>query len=574
VDQFCVAATMCATFVDEWVRLGVRHAMIAPGSRSTPMAVALVSHPSMRVEVFIDERVAAFAALGAAAALRVPVIALCTSGTAATEFHSAVVEAHHAEVPLVVLTADRPPELQGVGAPQTIDQRNLFGVAVRRFVDVAPPEDTGASTWRGLARDIVVAATGARPGPVHANLAFREPLLGLAGPLPERHSVDDTDGTDGSVHGEPSAHSTHSTHSTWLDDCVAAMSGRRGVFVAGTDVPDSLLALAATIGWPVWADPRSGVRRVHDSVVCAMDPLLRDDAIAERLRPDVVVRFGALPASKVVAGRLREWAGQHLCITPGPTLIDPDRIVTRHVVVAPDAFVRAMLTRLAPAPDGWMGAWSAASKAADAAIAERCGTGPLSEPAVAHVVARDMPLPGVLVASSSMPIRDVEWFAPPRNDMRVHSNRGANGIDGVVSTAIGVAIATGGPVVLLIGDVAFLHDSGALVGITGRGVDVRVVLVDNHGGGIFSFLPQASALASDVFERLFGTPHSVDIAALTRAHSVRYEAVQSTSDLTAALQVQGPVVIHVTTDRSTIVADHEAVHGSVRVAARRALAIE
>lgn len=553
---------MCAAFVDEWARRGVRHAMIAPGSRSTPMAVALASHPQIRVEVFIDERVASFAALGAAAVSRQPVLALCTSGTAATEFHSAVVEAHHSDVPLIVLTADRPPELQGVGAPQTIDQRNLFGVAVRRYIDIAPANENEASRWRGIARDVLAAATGERPGPVQVNLAFREPLLGVAGLLP------DPDG--------PSDHSPNrpvTVPSSLVDECVAEMSGRRGVFIAGPDVPDSLLALAATIGWPVWADPRSGLRRAHPVVVSAADPLMRDDKVAERLRPEVIVRFGALPASKVVVSRLRDWAGTHVCITTGPTLIDPDRVVTRHIVGDPDGYIRLLMTRLAPAPDEWMVDWSGASAAADAVISTWCSSGELNEPTVAHVVARDMPLPGVLVASSSMPIRDVEWFAPPRDNLRVHANRGANGIDGVVSTAIGVALASGNPAVLLIGDVAFLHDSGALVGLADRGVDVRIVLVDNHGGGIFSFLPQATALPSEVFERLFGTPHSVDIAALVGAHGVRYRAVATSRELTAALHESGPVVIHVESDRSTIVADHDALHAAIGSAARTVLSI-
>lgn len=553
---------MCATFVDEWVRRGVRHAMIAPGSRSTPMAVALASHPLIRVEVFIDERVASFAALGAAAASRQPVLALCTSGTAATEFHSAVVEAHHSDVPLIAITADRPPELQGVGAPQTIDQRNLFGVAVRRYFDITPADAHDASRWRGVARDVLDAATGEHPGPVQVNIAFREPLLGVAGVLPN------VDGASNHSPNRPVA-----VASSLVDECVEEMSGRRGVFIAGTDAPDSLLALAATIGWPVWADPRSGLRRVHPAVVSAADPLMRDGRVAERLRPEVIVRFGALPASKVVASRLRDWAGIHVCITAGPALVDPDRVVTRHVVGDPDGFIRLLMTGLAPAPDEWRDDWSSASAAADAVISSWCGSGTLNEPSVAHVVARDMPLPGVLVVSSSMPIRDVEWFAPPRDNLQVHANRGANGIDGVVSTAIGVALASGNPAVLLIGDVAFLHDSGALVGLADRGADVRIVLVDNHGGGIFSFLPQATALPSEVFERLFGTPHSVDIGALVGAHGVRYRAVATTHELSAALHEPGPVVIHVETDRSTVVADHDALHSAVGGAARAALSI-
>lgn len=562
---------MCATFVDEWVALGVDVAMIAPGSRSTPMALALASHPGMATHVFIDERVASFAAVGAARSRGTPVIVLCTSGTAVTEFHSAVVEAHHSEVPVIVITADRPPELQGVGAPQTIDQTNVYGTAVRRFIDTGVADARDSGRWRGIARDIVDATLddpkGA--GPVHVNVPFREPLLGDVVALAPRTSGSDV--VRGRRNGQPDGSTVEEIRSL-----LGARDGslRRGVIIAGDSPNDvAVLDLARATGWPVWADPRSGLRIGHPNVIAAVDPLLRDDGVASRLRPEVVLRFGSLPASKVVGTRLREWACTQVCVTGGSQLMDPDRIVTRHVVAGDADTARALAASLGTSEAAWLRDWQAASNAADGAIAAAVNTDPLTEPAVAHVVASESASRGPLWVSSSMPIRDVEWFAPARNGFVVLANRGANGIDGVTSSAIGTALAMDRPVTLLIGDVAFLHDSSALVGLARRGCDVRIVLVDNHGGAIFSFLPQAGALDEVTFETLFGTPSDVDVELLARAHGVAYGRATTRDELIAQLALAGPRIVHVRTDRRRVVGDHDALNRSVAAAARAALSL-
>lgn len=572
---------MCATMVDEWVRIGVDVAMVAPGSRSTPMALALVAHPGMSTHVFIDERVASFAAVGAARVLRRPIIMLCTSGTAATEFHSAVVEAHQSDVPLIVITADRPPELRNVGAPQTIDQIDLYGTAVRRFVDLGVAEPAQRSEWRRSARNLVSDATGLRPGPVHVNMPFREPLLGEAQELPAVES-----GSESGLDFRTPLATDATVREAWRIMSFAPKGHSRGVIIAGEGADDvaevaggssAVLELARMLGWPVWADPRSGLRRPHPNVVAAADAILRDDAVAERLRPSVVLRFGTLPASKVVGTWLREWGCPQVCVTAGPQLADPDRLVTHHVVGECADVARRLAALCAGAsgdsgldPD-WLHQWMAASVAADLAIATTVSTGRLTEPGVAHVVVRDAPAPGVLVASSSMPVRDVEWYGAPRNGLKIVANRGANGIDGVMSSAIGAALVARVPVTLIIGDVAFLHDSGALVGLAERACDLRIVIVDNNGGAIFSFLPQASALSSTVFERLFGTPHTVDIELLARAHAVDYRAVGNHAALSAALAESGPSIIHVRTERTHVVADHDSVHRAVSDAVRDAV---
>ena len=562
---------MCATFVDEWVALGVDVAMIAPGSRSTPMAIALASHSGMTTHVFIDERVASFAAVGAARSRRTPVIVLCTSGTAATEFHSAVVEAHHSEVPLIVLTADRPPELQGVGAPQTIDQTNLYGTAVRRFIDTGVADAHDAGRWRSVARDIVDATlrdpSGA--GPVHVNLPFREPLLAAADAIPPR--TNDSDSVDGRAGLQPDASTIAEIRALFT---APDGSLRRGVIIAG-DCPNdgAVLDLARATGWPVWADPRSGQRIDHPNVVAAVDPLLRDDDVASRLRPDVVLRFGSLPASKIVGTRLREWACTHVCVTRGSQLMDPDRVVTRHVVAGDAETARTLGASLGAGGAAWLHDWHTASNAADGAIVAAVSTGSLTEPAVAHLVARESASRGPLWVSSSMPVRDVEWFAPPRDGFFVLANRGANGIDGVTSSAIGSALVTDRPITLLIGDVAFLHDSSALVGLARRGCDLRIVLVDNRGGAIFSFLPQAGALDERTFETLFGTPSDVDVESLARAHALTYAHVTTSDELVAQLALAGPRIVHVQTDRRRVVADHDALNRSVAAATRAALSL-
>jgi 2-succinyl-5-enolpyruvyl-6-hydroxy-3-cyclohexene-1-carboxylate synthase len=534
-----VAATFCATVADELVRGEVRHAFVCPGSRSTPMALALAAERRLMVHVHHDERSGAFAAVGAALASGRPSVVLTTSGTAAAELHAAVVEAHQARVPLIVLTADRPPELRDVGAPQTIDQQHLFGRAVRWFADAGVPDHAARGAWRSFAAQAVLAATGSPPGPVHVNLPFREPLLGTAGELPPARR--------GNTPWHVALPDVPS------DRSVAVLPrSRRGLVVAGRGASPHVRAIRAS-RWPVLADPRSGLRGIAHA-----DALLRIDELREELRPEIVVRIGDPPASRVV----NEWldAGGAEQFVVGETRTDPARVASW--------FTSSVTFTDDPPPAAYARRWQRVDRAAAAAIdRELGGLRSLTEPGVARAVVEAVPARGRLVLASSMPVRDVEWYAPRRTDITVHANRGANGIDGVVSTAIGVALggAIGGaPTYALVGDLAFVHDSTALVALASRDVDLTVVVVDNDGGGIFSFLPQASALAADRFEQLFGTPHGTDCAALARAHGLPAVEVSTPAALERALRpAPGPRVVVARSDRAVNVEVHRRLNDAV-----------
>ena len=569
-----VAATYCATLVDEWVACGLTDVVVSPGSRSTPMALAVAGRaPELRVHVHHDERSASFMALGLARAAGRPVAMLCTSGTAAVQFHAAVVEAAQAFVPLLVLTADRPPELQGVGAPQTIDQRDLYRSAVRWFCEPGPPEEADAPLWRGLARDAWVRSLGERPGPVHLNLAFREPLLGTAGELP-------APGAPLQLIQPGVGRRLTDAH---LAALVAAVERRRGVIVAGDraarGAQDAVAVhrLAAQLGWPVLADGPSGCRRDVPGTITAFDSLVRHEAFAVDHQPEVVLRLGGLLASKELNRWLADSGAVQIGIDRHGSCPDPDGVLSGTHSVDIAAACEQLRSRVAEGADpAWRAGWIEAEQIATAAI-ERVVSSHTEaiEPGVAIDVATLLSDGGVLVASSSMPVRDLEWFAPPRDGVEIIANRGANGIDGVVSTAVGAAL-TGAPTALLIGDVAFLHDANGLLGLTGRDVNLVIVVVDNDGGGIFSFLAQHEEVPAGRFEQLFGTPHGVDLTAIAAAHGVPAQRVGTRTGVQAAiagaLTRGGPRVVVVPTDREANVGVHRELQAAVADAWDRASA--
>ncbi len=545
-------ATFCATLVDQWVRDGVTHAMIAPGSRSTPMALAIAASPELHVEVFHDERSAAFAALGAGLASGRPALLLCTSGTAAAHFHAAVVEAHLSDVPVLVLTADRPPELRDVGAPQTIDQTKLYGDAVRWFHDPGVPDADRASTWRAFARHALARTLGVRRGPVHLDLPFREPLVGESRDLPAPHL--------GRLLVDAPA--------LRLGALSMQLDRERGVIVAGrgVDDPAAVSALSVATGWPILADPRSGCRR-SPGAVTAFDSVLRHDDFAASHVPEVVVHLGEPPASKVLASWLAESGAIQVRVTDTDRWIDPAHTVA-HRLVAP---IGEFCTRLAGELRGaggsdWRERWIRVSAIADGRLAAELDVpAVLTEPAVARAVSRQR---GHVVVASSMPVRDLEWFGAPDQTASVWSNRGANGIDGTVATAIGIASVTGEPVTVLLGDVALLHDASSLTALARRDVTVRIVVVDNDGGGIFSFLPQAGALGESRFEQLFGTPHGTDLVALAQAHGLPADVAGDAGSLAELLDRPGSRGVVVRTDRRDNVVEHARLHACVTDAMR------
>jgi 2-succinyl-5-enolpyruvyl-6-hydroxy-3-cyclohexene-1-carboxylate synthase len=543
-------------FVDELVRCGMRAACTAPGSRSTPLVLSLVRDERLRCYSHLDERVAGFFAVGLAKASGLPVAVACTSGTAAVELAPAVYEAREARVPLVVLTADRPPELRDVGAGQTIDQLKLYGDAAKWFVEVGTHEATPARLrWiRTLACRAFWTATTGRRGPVHLNLPLREPLVLDEG---ETLPPDDSGRPGGRpwvVHAQAAAQPAQVT-----------FGGARGVIVAGRDerhpaLPAALARAAERCGYPLLADPLSGARR-GGAAVAHYDALLRDEAFAAAHAPDFVLRVGDLPTSKP----LRQWlAGQadaaQVRLDPEEGWQDPDGVVETMLVADPVATLDALDASADPA---WLRSWRLADEAAARAIAATLGDA-LSEPLVAAQLGADLPATATCFVASSMPVRDVETFWPARDaPPRALSHRGANGIDGTVSGALGAAAGGAGPVVLLVGDVALAYDLGALASATRLGLSLTIVLLNNDGGGIFSFLPVARE--RDAFEEHVATPHGLDFARAAALYGCAYTRADDPAALRTALDAAGDGValIEVRTDRDENVALHRRVWAAV-----------
>jgi 2-succinyl-5-enolpyruvyl-6-hydroxy-3-cyclohexene-1-carboxylate synthase len=410
---------------------------------------------------------------------------------------------------------------------------------------------------------VVADALSPWPGPVHLNLPFREPLLGPVGDLPP--------GREGGAPWHRVVSGAGVLDAADLELLAERLDRQRGVVVAGAGAgdPGAVHDLALAAGWPVLADPRSACRLPRPSTVAAFDDLLRHGAFAVDHTPEVVLRLGRPPASKVLAQWLAASGAEQVQVTPTPTWVDPDGTCAHRVVADPTLLCRDLGKRLsAGARTPWPARWRHAEERAQAAIeATLAAAARPTEPGLARALLAALPDRAVLVASSSMPIRDVEWYGAPRDGVRILANRGANGIDGVVSTAVGVAIASGRPTALLVGDIAFLHDANGLLGLAGRDADLTVVVVDNDGGGIFSFLPQATEVDAARFEQLFGTPHGVDPTAIAAAHGIpARELVDLRSIVDELGSGRGPRVLRVRTNRSENVAVHRAVHQAVAAA--------
>ena len=554
------ATAFAATLVDELARCGLAEAVLAPGSRSAPLAMALWERSGaggLRLHVRIDERSASFLALGLAKASGRPVALVCTSGTAAAHFHAAVIEASEAGVPLLVLTADRPPELRGTGANQTIDQLKLYGDAVRWFCEAGVPEARQGMNayWRSLACRawaVAAGADGGFPGPVHLNLPLREPLVPDA-PDPGGDARNWPESLAGRPAGEPwvrlsgNPAATGTLELPWTE---------RGVIVAGdgcTD-PAALLDLAEAAGWPVLAEPSSGARAGQLSLT-AYPYLLESAEFVAGHRPDVIVSAGRPGLSRPQLSFLRQAVDsaapiRHVVIAQGQGhWADPARSATD---VA--AAVRLAGGSADPAESKWLASWRAADVAAQdaaAAILDRGDT--LSEPRLARDLAAALPDGALLWAASSLPVRDLDQQMAPRAGLTVLASRGTSGIDGVISTAMGAALAHqrrgGGPAAALIGDLAFLHDApGLFLGPGEPRPDLVLVAVNNDGGGIFSLLEQAEF--GGPFERVFGTPHGAALTGLAAAAGLPAVTLDRAADLGAALRGEGIRVVEVRTSRA------------------------
>lgn len=571
MDPTNANTALASAFAEELARGGLRHAVISPGSRSTPLALALWRQPEIEVSVIVDERSAGFFALGAAQASGQAVALLCTSGTALVNYHPAVVEADESGIPLVVLSADRPPELRGIGVGQTIDQIKSFGSSVRWFCEVGTHEadDSGLLHYRSVACRALAAARGeARPGPVHLNLPWREPLA----PVPVEGAVTATDPL--ALNGRDDRPLTAVTRidlepSTFLLDEVAGHIGNAisGVIVAGRqldpELREPLAHLARAAGFPILADPTSQVRcGPHDRshVIAAYDLLLREEHFTRSVVPDLILRFGEMPTSKPLRKWIAESGADQIVIDPYGGWNEPTNQAAAILRADPTELASGWAARLEglegrerPAPERWVEAEAAAQAALDEAFRSETG---ISEPGLHRALGRAHRDGDLVYTSSSMPIRDQEAFLPASStDVSFLSNRGANGIDGLISSGIGAAHAGGRPTTIVTGDLGFLHDIGGLAALRDVSTPVRIVVIDNDGGGIFHFLPQESALGSDEFEGLLGTPRGVDVAKAAALFDLPHRRLESLDELPDALSA-GTGLIEVETDRRVNVEAH------------------
>ncbi len=556
------STALARTVVDELVRCGLRDVVVGAGSRSTALTLACHADERVRTHVCIDERSAAFVALGIARATRRAAAVVTTSGSAVANLHPAVVEANHARVPLLLLTADRPPELRDTGANQTVDQVKAFGDDVRWFVELGVPQDVrGANAhWRSTASQAWARAVGhaGDPGPVHATLAFREPTV----PASDDGRTSTTPFTgplDGRADGAPW---TRVRRPVQRDEAGARLLAERLrgaerplLLVGSADlVPAPVTQLARAAEMPMLAEPLSNCRRgrsglAHGSLLVAAGLLPA---------PDLVVRVGRPGLSRAV----EQWLGPdvpQVLVDAHGGFLDPARAVAEVVVADPEPFCAVAAADLrerprAAGPDGWL----AEAKALDGRVAdlldERFADDVPTGPSVARRLVAELPRDAALVVGSSAPIRDVDAHAPLREDLWMVGNRGASGIDGFTSTALGIALRHAGPTFALCGDLSFLHDQGGWLLRPDPGdpqPDLVLVVVDNDGGGLFHHLPVAE---HDGFERLFGTPHGLDLGAIAAAHGVGVHAPTSLDGLAEALAAAhaagGRQLVHVRTDRA------------------------
>lgn len=576
-------------FVDELQRAGVRNVIICPGSRSTPLAMAFADQPGIRTWMHVDERSAAFFGLGMAKRLRQPVALLCTSGTAAANFLPALVEAKLSHVPLLVLTADRPHELRDNGAPQSIDQNRLYGTYAKWFVEVALPEATDAALrYIRILASRAAATTQLLPaGPVHLNFPLREPLTPEPVPGQALPPVDQRDALawQGRPGGPPYVEVQAMSPGIPSEAAIGRLTemvsqARRGLIIVGPQdnpaLAEPLVRLARRLGYPVLADPLSQLRcRSHerDMILSSYDAFLRIDAFSERARPELVLRFGAMPTSKPVLLYLKHYTLCPLIVIDGHGgWEEPTQLVSQLIYASPVALCQSLLAALNRSPESadpwppvyqeWIDLWRDADKITRRALASAMQDfDGLFEGRVFNELAGLLPEGSTLYAGNSMPVRDMDtFFWNSDRRIRFMGNRGANGIDGVVSSALGASAAAeeGASTVLVIGDLSFFHDLNGLLAARLHRLNLTIVLVNNDGGGIFSFLPQAAY--PEHFEQLFGTPTGLDFRLAVQMYGGRFQRVENWQQFREAVnrgyESGGLHVIEVPTERASNVTMH------------------
>ena len=533
----------------EFERSGVTDACISPGSRSTAIVTGLLRAGGIRPWVVLDERSAGFFAMGMARETRRPVMLVCTSGTAAANYTPAVVEASLSRIPLIVLTADRPPEARDCRAAQTIDQVRMFGSHARWSVDVLTPAagiDLDAY-YRTIACRAVASATQTPAGPVHLNIPMREPLV----------DVNEEAAALGGI-GAPAQHELlrpyvriHPARMTSRPESLHALAGEirgceRGLIVCGPGAAPgndrAIPALARKLNWPILADPLSGLRfGRHDRslVIDAYDVLLRDARFCGSNQPDAVVQFGDPPVSKALGQFLAHRPPRlHLIVAEPGTWPDPLHVATDVARIDAAELCTALIGELDDVPDSsrWTSGWVTASATVRAALDETLAAeGWMFEGKVIAELMRLVPDAALVHVGNSMPVRDLDTFVGGASrDLSLACNRGANGIDGVLSTALGAAAARKGPTVLVVGDLSFIHDIGALHIAARHRIHLLVIVVNNDGGGIFSFLPQVSL--GDTFETFFAAPHGLDFERAAEIGRAQYARADSWDQFASAVQ--------------------------------------
>lgn len=550
-----------SSFIHTLYQQNVREVVISPGSRSTPLAILFEEHPEIQTYLDIDERSAGFMALGLAKASGQPVAMLCTSGTAAANYYPAVIEAYYSRVPLIVITSDRPYELQHVGAPQTIDQGNLYGNHVKQFFQMELSEhDLGYVPYnRALTTRAVAESLGLPHGPVQINVPLREPLL----PGQQNLFSDDIEMKT----KIPIKQGTLSLSDTQLQSIADQIGqAKKGVLICGKmeslAIELSVTALAEKTGFPILADPLSQLRRGKHSlsaIIESYDTFLRVETIASQFKPDLIIRLGATPVSKALKLWMEKQGCTNLVIDGGMSWRDPAGVASEMIYCDEKRFCDDLIPRVSiQNDDNWINAWRALNQVTKSVLSSIDEEESLSEEKLFIRLTEWLPEDARLFVGNSMPIRELDTFLFAKNrPAKMFANRGANGIDGVVSTAVGVALSKK-DTILVIGDLSFFHGMNGLLAAQQNHADLTIILVNNDGGGIFSFLPQASEKMH--FESLFGTPHGLDFAHTARLYGADYTKIKCWDDFNLTLEKsfrkRGIKIIEVPTKRADNVKKH------------------
>ncbi|MFE8703298.1 2-succinyl-5-enolpyruvyl-6-hydroxy-3-cyclohexene-1-carboxylic-acid synthase [Cytobacillus sp. FJAT-54145] len=556
--------TYIAAFVAELVQSGVQDVVVSPGSRSTPMAMVMAQHPDLRLHIHVDERSAAFFALGMSKASGKPTAILCTSGTAAANYFPAIVEAYYSRVPLIVLTADRPHELRDVGAPQAIDQIHLYGKHVKWFVEMAPPEETNEMVRyaRTVCARAASTSLSSPAGPVHLNFPFREPLIP---DLENEDLFNFHERLDGYVQIEQGHLSLNQTVIEQMSGQLSSINN--GIIICGQidndEFSEAVTELSTRLKFPILADPLSQLRSGnHDgsNIIDTYDTFLRNEDAKRIMKPDIIIRFGAVPVSKPLTIFLKENQDIRQIVVDGSEgWRDPSLIATQMVYCDEVQFCLAVSSTVeSKASSEYLTKWLNLNKFTKEKLANVSLIKDLSEAKLFSQLTELLPEESTLFVGNSMPIRDLDtFFHFNQKSIHVMANRGANGIDGIVSSALGAATKRQ-PLYLILGDLTFFHDLNGLIASKLYQININIILINNNGGGIFSFLPQSNH--PNNFELLFGTPLDLTFEHAVNLYNGHYELITDWSHFTSSLmqnmEKDGLKVMEVPTNRDKNLQEH------------------